>query len=227
MDRRKWLVVVAVDMAMALAALGNTVVGTAMPTVVASLGGLSLFSWVFSIYLLTSTAALPIFGRLSDLFGRRNTFVIAIWIFTGASALCGLATGMVSLIAARALQGIGAGGTFALAQAVFSEIFPPHERGRMQGYLAAVWGISALIGPLVGGLIVTYMGWRWTFFVNVPVGVAANYMLVVGLTGMASQGTRRARRGPVPQEGLTNETCLARLTQFSWSTILPPVRSLG
>ncbi len=191
MDRKKWLVVIAVDMAMALAALDNTVVGTAMPTVVASLGGLSLFSWVFSIYLLTSTAALPIFGRLSDLFGRRNMFLVAIWIFTGASALCGLATSMVFLIAARALQGVGAGGTFALAQAVFAEIFPPHERGRMQGYLAAVWGISALIGPLIGGLIVTYLGWRWTFFVNVPVGVAANYLLVVGLTGMASEGTRR------------------------------------
>lgn len=191
MDRKKWMVVIAVDMAMALAALDNTVVGTAMPTVVASLGGLNLFSWVFSIYLLTSTAALPIFGRLSDLFGRRNMFVVAVWIFTGASALCGLATSMIFLIAARALQGIGAGGSFALAQAVFGEIFPLHERGRMQGYLAAVWGISALVGPLVGGLIVTYMGWRWTFFVNVPVGVVANYMLVRGLTGMASEGTRR------------------------------------
>jgi EmrB/QacA subfamily drug resistance transporter len=191
MDRKKWLVVIAVDMAMALAALDNTVVGTAMPTVVASLGGLSLFGWVFSIYLLTSTVALPIFGRLSDLFGRRNMFLVAIWIFTAASALCGLATSMVFLIAARALQGVGAGGTFALAQAVFAEIFPPHERGRMQGYLAAVWGISALIGPLIGGLIVTYMGWRWTFFVNVPVGVAANYLLVVGLTGMTSEGTHR------------------------------------
>lgn len=191
MDRKKWLVVIAVDLAMFLAALDSTVIGTAMPTVVASLGGLSLFSWVFSIYLLTSTAALPIFGRLSDLFGRRNMFVVAVWIFTGASALCGLATGMVFLIAARALQGIGAGGTFALSQAVFGEIFPPHERGQMQGYLAAVWGISALVGPLIGGLIVEYLGWRWTFFVNVPVGVAANYMLVVGLTGMTSQGTRR------------------------------------
>jgi EmrB/QacA subfamily drug resistance transporter len=191
MDRKKWLVVIAVDMAMFLAALDSTVIGTAMPTVVASLGGLSLFSWVFSIYLLTSTAALPIFGRLSDLFGRRNMFVVAVWIFTGASALCGLATSMVFLIAARALQGIGAGGTFALAQAVFGEIFPAHERGRMQGYLSAVWGISALVGPLIGGLIVTYLGWRWTFFVNIPVGVAANYMLVVGLTGMASEGTRR------------------------------------
>ncbi len=221
MDRSKWLVVVAVDMAMALAALDNTVVGTATPTVVASLGGLSLFSWVFSIYPLTSTAASPIFGRLSDLFGRRNTFVIAIWIFTGASVLCGLATGMVFLIAARALQDIGAGGTFALAQTVFSEIFPPHGRGRMQGYLAAARGISALIGPLVGGLIVTYMGWGWTFFVNAPVGVAANYMLVVGLTGMASQGTRRARRGPVPQEGLTNEVCLARLVQLCGRRSLP------
>lgn len=191
MDRKKWLVVIAVDMAMALAALDNTIIGTAMPTVVASLGGLSLFSWVFSMYLLTSTAALPIFGRLSDLFGRRNMFVVAIWIFTGASALCGFATSMVFLIAARGLQGIGAGGTFALAQAVFGEIFPPHERGRMQGYLAAVWGISALIGPLIGGLIVMYLGWRWTFFVNIPVGVAANYLLVVGLTGLASEGTRR------------------------------------
>lgn len=191
MDRKKWLVVIAVDMAMALAALDNTIIGTAMPTVVASLGGLSLFSWVFSMYLLTSTVALPIFGRLSDLFGRRNMFVVAIWIFTGASALCGFATSMVFLIAARGLQGIGAGGTFALAQAVFGEIFPPHERGRMQGYLAAVWGISALIGPLIGGLIVMYLGWRWTFFVNIPVGVAANYLLVVGLTGLASEGTRR------------------------------------
>jgi len=192
MDRKKWLVVIAVDMAMALAALDNTIVGTAMPTVVASLGGLHLFSWVFSIYLLTSTAALPIFGRLSDLFGRRNMFLVATWIFTGASALCGLATSMVVLIAARALQGIGAGGSFALSQAVFGEIFPPHERGRMQGYLAGVWGISALVGPLVGGLIVTYLGWRWTFFVNVPVGVAANYLLVLGLTGMTSEGTRRS-----------------------------------
>ena len=191
MDRGKWLVVIAVDMAMALAALDNTVVGTAMPTVVASLGGLSLFSWVFSIYLLTSTAALPIFGRLSDLFGRRPMFVVAIWIFTGASALCGLAHSMVFLIAARALQGIGAGGTFALSQAVFGEIFAPHERGRMQGYLSAVWGISALIGPLVGGLIVTYLGWRWTFFVNIPVGVIANYLLVVGLPGRAREGRRR------------------------------------
>ncbi|MBI4734576.1 MAG: MFS transporter [candidate division NC10 bacterium] len=191
MDRKKWLVVIAVDLAMALAALDSTVIGTAMPTVVASLGGLSLFSWVFSIYLLTSTVALPIFGRLSDLFGRRNMFVVAVWIFTGASALCGLATNMVFLIAARALQGIGAGGVFALSQAVFGEIFPPHERGKMQGYLAAVWGISALVGPLIGGFIVQYLGWRWTFFVNVPVGIAANYMLVVGLTGLASEGTHR------------------------------------
>lgn len=191
MDRKKWLVVIAVDMAMALAALDNTIIGTAMPTVVASLGGLSLFSWVFSIYLLTSTVALPIFGRLSDLFGRRNMFVVAIWIFTGASALCGFSTSMVFLIAARGLQGIGAGGTFALAQAVFGEVFPPHERGRMQGYLAAVWGVSALIGPLIGGLIVVSLGWRWTFFVNIPVGVAANYLLVIGLTGLASEGTRR------------------------------------
>jgi EmrB/QacA subfamily drug resistance transporter len=192
MDRKKWLVVIAVDLAMFLAALDSTVIGTAMPTVVGSLGGLDIFSWTFSVYLLTSTAALPIFGSLSDRFGRRAMFVASVWIFTVSSALCGLATSMLLLITARALQGIGAGGSFALAQAVFGEIFPPRERGRMQGYLAAVWGISALIGPLIGGLIVQHLGWRWTFFVNVPVGVAANYMLLKGLPGHAAEGTRRS-----------------------------------
>jgi EmrB/QacA subfamily drug resistance transporter len=191
MDRKKWLVVIAVDLAMFLAALDSTVIGTAMPTVVASLGGLEVFSWTFSAYLLTSTMALPIFGSLSDRFGRRNMFVASVWVFTAGSALCGLAHSMVFLIAARALQGIGAGGSFALAQAVFGEIFPPRDRGRMQGYLAAVWGISALIGPLIGGLIVQHFGWRWTFFVNVPVGIVANYMLLVGLKGAAGEGTRR------------------------------------
>lgn len=191
MDRTKWLVVIAVDLAMFLAALDSTVIGTAMPTVVASLGGLDLFSWTFSAYLLTSTVALPIFGSLSDRFGRRNMFVVSVWVFTAGSALCGLAHAMVFLIAARALQGIGAGGSFALAQAVFGEIFPARDRGRMQGYLAAVWGISALIGPLIGGLIVQHLGWRWTFFVNVPIGFAANYMLLAGLKGTPGEGARR------------------------------------
>ncbi len=191
MDRRRWLVVIAVDLAMSLAALDSTVIGTAMPTVVASLGGLDIFSWSFSVYLLTSTAALPIFGSLSDRYGRRAMFVLSVWIFTLASALCGAATSMVALIAARALQGIGAGGSFAMAQAVFGEIFAPKDRGRMQGYLAAVWGISALIGPLIGGLIVQHLSWRWTFFINLPVGVAANFMLMKGLSGMTAGPVRR------------------------------------
>ncbi len=191
MDRRKWLIIIAVDLAMFLAALDSTVIGTAMPTVVASLGGLDIFSWTFSVYLLTSTAALPIFGSLSDRLGRRLMFVASVWIFTLSSALCGLAASMVSLIAFRALQGIGAGGSFALAQAVFGEAFPPRERGRMQGYLSAVWGISALIGPLVGGLIVESLGWRWAFFVNVPVGVGANIMLLKGLPKDRTEKTRR------------------------------------
>ena len=189
MDRTKWLVVLPVSTAMFLGALDATLVGTAMPTVIASLGGLHLYAWVFAIYTLTITAAMPVLGRLSDLYGRRNLFLIAVGTFTVGSALCGMAQSIVQLILARAIQGIGGGGIFGLSQAIFGEIFPVHERGRMQGYLASTWGIASLVGPLAGGLFADYLGWRWAFFVNVPLGVGACALIARGLRGHLHAGT--------------------------------------
>jgi len=189
MDRTKWLVVLPVSTSMFLGALDATLVGTAMPTVIASLGGLHLYAWVFAIYTLTITAAMPVLGRLSDLYGRRNLFLIAVGTFTVGSALCGMAQSIVQLIAARAIQGIGSGGIFGLSQAIFGEIFPVHERGRMQGYLASTWGIASLVGPLAGGLFADYLGWRWAFFVNVPLGVGAYALIARGLRGHLHAGT--------------------------------------
>jgi len=190
-EARKGLVVLAVCLGMLVAALDATIVGTAMPTVVASLGGLPLYAWVFSIYMLAATASMPLFGKLSDLYGRRRLFLAAIGIFTSGSALCGAAASMPQLIGARAIQGLGAGGIFSLAQAIFGDLFSPAERGRMQGYLASVWGLSSIVGPLLGGLIVDALGWRWTFYVNIPVGAAAAAMIQRGLTGAFARGSRR------------------------------------
>jgi len=190
MDRTQWLVVLPVSTAMFLGALDATLVGTAMPTVIASLGGLHLYAWVFAVYTLTVTAAMPVLGRLSDLYGRRRLFLIAVAIFTLGSALCGLAQSIVHLIGARAIQGIGGGGIFALSQAIFGEIFPLHERGRMQGYLASTWGIASLVGPVVGGLFADYAGWRWAFLINVPLGLAVCALISRGLRGALHTGTR-------------------------------------
>jgi EmrB/QacA subfamily drug resistance transporter len=189
MDRTKLLVVLPVSTAMFLGALDATLVGTAMPTVIASLGGLHLYAWVFAIYTLTVTAAMPVLGRLSDLYGRRTLFLVAVGIFTAGSALCGLAQSILHLIIARAIQGVGGGGIFALSQAIFGEIFAPHERARMQGFLASTWGIASLVGPIAGGLFADYLGWRWAFLVNVPLGAAASVMIARGLRGTLHAGT--------------------------------------
>lgn len=190
MDRTKWLVVLPVSTSMFLGALDATLVGTAMPTVIASLGGLHLYAWVFAVYTLTVTAAMPILGRLSDLYGRRPLFLVAVGIFTAGSALCGLAQSILQLIAARAIQGIGGGGIFSLSQAIFGEIFPVHERGKMQGYLASTWGIASLVGPLAGGLFADYAGWRWAFLVNVPLGLVVCGLIARGLRGRLHAGSR-------------------------------------
>jgi EmrB/QacA subfamily drug resistance transporter len=180
-SRRRWFVTAGVMTGMLLAALEATVVGTAMPTIVAALGGLAHYSWVFSAYLLTSTVTVPVWGKLSDLFGRRRLFQIGVAVFLVGSAACGFSQTMTQLILARAVQGLGAGALVPLAMTIIGDIFTLQERAKMQGLFSGVWGISSIFGPLVGGFITDQLSWRWVFLVNLPVGIAAAIIIGVAL----------------------------------------------
>jgi EmrB/QacA subfamily drug resistance transporter len=158
---------------MLVAALGQTVVATALPTIVGELGGQDQLAWVVSATLLTSTASTPLWGKLSDLYGRRPLFQAAIVVFLVGSVLCGLSQDMAQLIGFRAVQGLGIGGLMALSQAIIGDVVSPRERGRYQGYIGSVFGVSSVAGPLIGGFLVDGPGWRWCFYVGVPIGIAA------------------------------------------------------
>jgi EmrB/QacA subfamily drug resistance transporter len=161
-----------------LAALDQTIVATALPSIVTDLRGFDHLSWVVTAYLLTSTVTVPLYGKLSDLYGRRRLFVVAISIFIAGSALCGIAQSMGELIAFRALQGLGAGGLLPLSQAAIADLFSPRERGRYQGYIGAVWATAAVAGPLLGGTLTDAASWRWIFFINLPLGAIALLVVV-------------------------------------------------
>jgi EmrB/QacA subfamily drug resistance transporter len=180
-SRRRRIVTAGVMTGMLLAALEGTVVGTAMPTIVAALGGLAHYSWVFSAYLLTSTVTVPVWGKLSDLFGRRLLFQIGVAVFLIGSAACGLSQTMTQLILARAVQGVGAGALVPLAMTIIGDIFTLQERAKMQGLFSGVWGVSSVFGPLLGGFITDQLSWRWVFLINLPVGVAAAAIIGFGL----------------------------------------------
>ena len=156
-----------------LAAIETTVVATAMPTVAAQLGGLSYYSWVFSAYLLTSTISIPLWGKLSDLYGRRRFYLWCIGVFLVGSALSGAARTMPELILFRALQGFGAGGLLPLGMSVLGDLYTLEERGRMQGFLSGVWGVASVVGPVTGGYVTQLFSWRWVFYLNIPFGIAA------------------------------------------------------
>jgi MFS family permease len=177
--RRVRLIFAALLLVLLLASLDQTIVSTALPTIVGDLGGLNHLSWVVTAYLLTATVAGPLYGKLGDLFGRKLVLQAAIVIFLVGSALCGLAQGMGQLIGFRALQGLGAGGLIVVTLAVVGDIISPRERGRYQGYFGAVFGVSTIIGPLLGGFFVDNLSWRWIFYVNVPIGVVA--LAVIGI----------------------------------------------
>jgi len=173
------LIFTALLLVLLLASLDQTIVSTALPTIVGELGGLEHLSWVVTAYLLASTVAGPLYGKLGDLHGRKLVLQVAIVIFLVGSALCGLSQSMGQLIAFRALQGLGAGGLIVTTLAVVGDIIPPRERGRYQGYFGGVFGVSTVIGPLLGGFFVDNLSWRWIFYVNLPIGMLAFGVIAV------------------------------------------------
>ncbi|HTP93834.1 MAG TPA: MFS transporter, partial [Xanthobacteraceae bacterium] len=164
-----------------MAAIEGTIVATAMPTIVGALGGIDLFSWIFGAYLLTQAILIPIYGRLSDLYGRKPVLLFGIGVFLAGSALCGLAWNMMSLIAFRVVQGIGAGALIPVSQTVVADIYSGEARARMQGYISSTFGSAAVIGPMIGGLIATHVNWKAIFWINIPFGVIAASLLTIAL----------------------------------------------
>jgi EmrB/QacA subfamily drug resistance transporter len=174
-----------------LASLDQTIVSTALPTIVGDLGGLQHLSWVVTAYLLASTVSGPLYGKFGDLYGRKVVLQTAIVIFLVGSALCGLSQNMAELIVFRAVQGLGAGGLIVTAIAVVGDVIPPRDRGRYQGIFGAVFGVSTIIGPLLGGFFVDHLSWRWIFYVNLPVGAVA--FMVIGAVFHAQTATKEHR----------------------------------
>jgi EmrB/QacA subfamily drug resistance transporter len=181
-QRQIYAVMAALMLGMLLAALDQTIVSTALPTIVGELGGLEHLSWVATAYLVTATAATPLYGKISDLYGRKPVFQFAIGVFLVGSALSGMAQTMGQLVVFRALQGIGAGGLMALVFAIIADVIPARERGRYQAYFGSVWGLSSVVGPLAGGLFTEHLSWRWIFYINLPVGAVTLVVVAAVLT---------------------------------------------
>ena len=179
--RELYTVFAGLMLALTLASLDQNIVSTALPRIVSDLGGLAHLSWVVTAFMVTSTTTTPLYGKLSDMYGRKRLFFVAIAIFLFGSMLCGLAQSMMQLILFRAVQGLGAGGLITLAQTTVGDVIEPRERGRYQGLFGAVFAACSVAGPLLGGIITDVLSWRWIFYVNLPVGAAALVLIAVGL----------------------------------------------
>ncbi len=178
-------------LAMILAALDQSIVSTALPVIAGDLGGLQHLTWVVTAFMLTSTISAPLYGKLSDMYGRKPFFVACLCIFLAASVLCATAQSMVALILCRALQGLGAGGLMTLSQTIIGSIVPARERGRYQGLMTGTFALSSVVGPLLGGFITSHVSWRWVFYINLPIGAAALLLVLISLPGIA-RGAARA-----------------------------------
>jgi EmrB/QacA subfamily drug resistance transporter len=223
-SRRRWAVTIGIMTGMFLAALEATVIGTAMPTVIASLGGMNHYSWVFSAYLITSTVTVPLWGKLSDLYGRRLFYQVGIAIFLIGSALSGMSTTMTQLIIFRAIQGLGAGALIPLGMTIIGDIYTLHERARMQALFSGVWGLASVIGPIVGGFITDQWSWRWVFYINLPVGIAAAVIM-----GFALKEPKRTSRPVIDYAGaaaLTGAITLLMLALVEGGSSLATLLSL-
>ena len=189
--RELYLVFAGLMLALTLASLDQNIVSTALPRIVSDLGGLMHLSWVVTAFMVASTTTTPLYGKLSDIYGRKRLFYVAIGIFLTGSVLCGLSRTMLQLILFRALQGLGAGGLMTLAQTTIGDLIPPRERGRYQGIFGAVFAACSVAGPLLGGVITDALSWRWIFYVNLPVGAAALALIAVGLKHPNVRATHR------------------------------------
>ncbi|MGH2494745.1 MAG: MDR family MFS transporter [Ktedonobacteraceae bacterium] len=207
-------VLIGVMLGMLLSALDQTIVGTALPRIVASLGGLDHYAWVATGYLLASTVSIPLYGKLSDIYGRRFFFIGGMVIFLAGSALSGTSQDMTQLIIYRAIQGLGAGALMPLAVAIIGDIFPPSERGKWQGLITAVFGLATIVGPIVGGAITDNWGWRWVFYVNMPIGIIA-----IVTAGIVMPKTLRRKQHTIDYSGATALVAFAvpLLLAFSWA----------
>jgi len=213
------LVFAGLMLALALASLDQNIVNTALPRIVSDLGGLAHLSWVVTAFMVASTASTPLYGKLSDMYGRKPLFFTAILIFLAGSVLCGLAQTMFQLIVFRAIQGLGAGGLMTLAQTTVGDLIAPRERGRYQGLFGAVFAACSVAGPLLGGIITDALSWRWIFYVNLPVGAAALFLIAIGLRHPCRSVTHR-----IDYTGAGLLTCgtVTLLLLLSWGGVVYP-----
>jgi len=188
---RIWIIFSGLILGMLIASLDQTVVATALPTIVSELGGLNQLSWVVTGYLLASTASTPLWGKLGDMYGRKRLFQATIVLFLAGSVLCGISQNIGELITFRAIQGLGGGGLIVLAQAIIADVVSPRERGRYQGVFGAVFGVTSVAGPLLGGFFVDNLTWRWVFYINLPIGAIALVVIAFALPSTGQRGHHR------------------------------------
>ncbi|MBP3037230.1 MFS transporter [Arthrobacter sp. zg-ZUI100] len=212
-QKRIWIIFSALIAGMLLASLDQTIVSTAMPTIVGELGGVEHQTWITTAYLLATTIVMPIYGKFGDVLGRRNLFLFAIALFTAASVGCAFATDFWGFVIFRAIQGLGGGGLMILSQAIIADIVPANQRGKYLGPLGGIFGLSAVAGPLLGGFFVDHMTWQWAFYINIPIGIIAFLIAFFTLTLPSKKATKRIDIGGVVLLSIAT-TCLIFFTDF-------------